>query len=131
MKVDPNGNNAIWVIQVLLLPVLVYFAKKYGANIFKKYAKKTLKSKLQPIVNKHLKNYQIFFFPGGEVIFKIVKKHKGRFFLTTVLFHIKKKVALKNKLKLKVTIIILIINLCTIYIDGIKLIGKVQILSQK
>lgn len=43
MKVDPNGNNAIWVIQVLLLPVLVYFAKKYGANIFKKYAKKSFK----------------------------------------------------------------------------------------
>lgn len=80
MNVDPDGNSPIWVIQALLLPVLVYFAKKYGANIFKKYAKKALKSKLQPIVNKHLKNYKVSFFPDGEVIFKIVKKHKGRLF---------------------------------------------------
>ncbi|HWK22178.1 MAG TPA: hypothetical protein VNS08_04005, partial [Ureibacillus sp.] len=63
----------------IFAPILVWFAKKYGAKILSKSVKPILKNRLQPLINKYLKNYQVVFF-DGEVIFKIVKKGKGRLY---------------------------------------------------
>lgn len=61
------------------MPILVSFAKKYGKKTFDKTVKKLLKNILHPLINKHLKNYQVAFHPG-EVIFKITKTKKGQLF---------------------------------------------------
>jgi len=80
MYVDPDGELPILVlIQVIITPILVWFAKKYGPKILSKSVKPILKKRLQPLINKHLKNYEVKFF-DGEVIFKIVKKGKGRLY---------------------------------------------------
>lgn len=91
----------------------------------KNMQKKALKSKLQPIVNKHLKNYQIFFFPGGEVIFKIVKKHKGHLFsfdYGSITY--KEKGRPKKQIKIKSNHYHINYKSMHKYIAGIKLIGK-------
>lgn len=80
MHVDPNGEHPILVvIQYIILPILVYFAKKYMQRLFGNSIKRLIKSKLAPLIKKHLKNYSVSFFKG-EAIFKIVKKKKGRLF---------------------------------------------------
>ena len=80
MMVDPDGEHPILtVIKTLIMPILVSFAKKYGKKIFDETVKKLLKNRLQPLINKHLKDYQVTFY-SGEVIFKITKTKKGRLF---------------------------------------------------
>ncbi|MEL3962350.1 RHS repeat-associated core domain-containing protein [Lysinibacillus endophyticus] len=80
MNVDPDGEHPILVvIWSVISPILVWFAKKYGHKILSKAVKPLLKKRIQPLINKHLKNYEVKFFEG-EVIFKIIKKGKGRLY---------------------------------------------------
>lgn len=80
MNIDPDGEHPILVlIQTIITPILVWFAKKYGSKILSKAVKPILKKRIQPLINKYLKKYEVKFFEG-EVIFKIVKKGKGRLY---------------------------------------------------